>query len=207
MLEQRALRRKKLYLACFLSHFLLILAVCCRDTFSVLARGRTVFPLSLRGFWREAEGVTSAALAEQLPTSHPVRQGLVFYLNGAGIESGYGFFAPNVPNNYKLVFEVHYPDGKVEYELPQVSGAPTGLRMATLLDYIGHTRYDPLRELLLKMLAYSTWQSHPNAEMIRAVFGFVTLPSAADFEQGQKESYNFLYAYDFRFRQELAQPP
>jgi len=27
----------------------------------------------------------------------------------AGIEVGYGFFAPNVPNNYKVVFELQYP--------------------------------------------------------------------------------------------------
>ncbi len=126
-------------------------------------------------------------------------------MNGAGIDAGYGFFAPNVPSNYKLVFEVHYSDGKIEYELPHVGGADTGLRIATLLDYVGQTHYDPLRELLLKMLAYSTWQSHPNAVMIRAVFGFVTLPTVNDFQRGQKESYEFLYAYDFRFHKEAAE--
>lgn len=199
------MRRKRLYLAWLICHFLVILAVCCRDTFSVLARGRTVFPVSFRDFWQQAETITSAALGEDLAASNPARQALAVYMNSAGIEAGYGFFAPNIPNNYKLVFEIHYPDGRVEYELPQVSGAATGLRMATLLDYIGQTRYAPLRELLLKMLAYSTWQAHPNAMMIRAVLGFVTLPSAADFQRGQKESYEFLYAYDFRFHEEPTQ--
>jgi len=199
------LSRKKVYFACFLLHFLLIIAVCCRDTLSVLGHGYTVFPPSLESTWRAAEGVTTAALGQHLAASNPLRQGLAAYMNGAGIDAGYGFFAPNVPSNYKLVFEVHYSDGKIEYELPHVGGADTGLRIATLLDYVGQTHYDPLRELLLKMLAYSTWQSHPNAVMIRAVFGFVTLPTVNDFQRGQKESYEFLYAYDFRFHKEAAE--
>jgi hypothetical protein len=199
------LSRKKIYFACFLLHFLLIISVCCRDTFSVLEQGDTVFPPSLQSIWREAEAVTSAALGQHLAISNPLRQGLAAYMNGAGIEAGYGFFAPHVPSNYKLVFEVHYSDGKIEYELPNVGGADTGLRIATLLDYVGQTHHDPLRELLLKMLAYSTWQSHPDAVMIRAVFGFVTLPSVNDFQRGQKESYEFLYAYDFRFRKDAAE--
>ena len=47
--------------------------------------------------------------------------------NIAGIETGYGYFAPNVPGGYRLVFELHYPDGRVEYELPSVSSAAAGL--------------------------------------------------------------------------------
>ena len=131
--------------------------------------------------------------------SNPVRQILGGYLHTAGIEAGYGFFAPNVPSNYKLVFEIHYRDGRIEYDLPSVSGAATGLRLANLLDNIGNTRYDPLREMMLKMLAYSVWREHSNATMIRAVFGFVNLPTATEFEHGKKESYEFLYAYDFHF--------
>jgi hypothetical protein len=33
--------------------------------------------------------------------------------------------------------------------------------------------------------------------MIRAVLGFALLPTAADFRRGQRESNEFLYAYDF----------
>jgi hypothetical protein len=68
-----------------------------------------------------------------------------------------------------------------------------------LLDSIASTRYDPLRETMLKMMAFSIWREHRDASVIRAVFGFVKLPSIADFERGTEESYQFLYAYDFRF--------
>jgi hypothetical protein len=52
-----------------------------------------------------------------------VRNGITVYLHSAGIEAGYGFFAPNVPPNYKLVFELHYPDGRIDYEIPTVNSA------------------------------------------------------------------------------------
>jgi hypothetical protein len=156
-------------------------------------------PGSLNAYWQDAEEIISTGLGRTLAFSHPVRQGVSTYTHLAGIESGYSFFAPNVPNNYKLVFEVHYPDGRVEYELPHVGSSGGGLRLATLLDNIGETRYDALREVMVKMVAYSIWRKHPDATMVRAVLGFVTLPTAAEFRSGTSESYEFLYAYDFRF--------
>jgi hypothetical protein len=150
-------------------------------------------------YWQEAEGAVATALGEHLPLSNPVRQSSSSYIHMAGIGFGYGFFAPNVPDSYKLVFELHYPDGRVEYELPRVATSGTGLRVSTLIDNIAQTRYDALRELMVKMVAYSVWREHPDVVMIRAVLGFVSLPNAAEFKQGVSESYEFLYAYDFRF--------
>ena len=140
------------------------------------------------------------ALAERLSLSNPLRQGVNAYINATGIEGGYGFFAPSVPDSYKLVLELHYPDSRVEYELPRVSDTATGVRLATLLDQIGRTNYDPLRETMIKMIAYSVWQDHPQATNVRAVFGFVALPSLDEAKQGKTESYHFLYAYDFSFQ-------
>ena len=145
-----------------------------------------------------------AVLGQHLAASNPVRQALATYLHIAGIETGYGYFAPNVPSSYKLVFELHYHDGRVEYELPRVNSAAAGLRIAGLLDKIGRTRYHALREHLVKMLAQSIWREHPEVETIRAVFGSITLPNVSEFERGKRESYEFLYAYDFSLREEPA---
>jgi hypothetical protein len=126
-------------------------------------------------------------------------------LHIAGIERGDGYFAPNVPAAYKLIFELHYPDGRVEYRLPLVHSAAAGLRLTGLLDEIARTRYDPLREYLVKMLARPVWREHPEASTINAVFGSINLPSVNEFEHGARESYQFLYAYDFSVRDEPAE--
>jgi hypothetical protein len=194
------LRHKKLYLAGFLLHFFFVTAISSRELFWVLGRGLTIAPPALKDHWRKAEDVSSLLLGQGLPPANVLRRATTAYLNLAGIEAGYGFFAPNVSNSSKLVFELHYADGRVEYEVPSVSSDASGLRVATLLDKIGRPQYAPLREVIIKMLTRSVWQEHPDVEVIRAVFGSVVLPNVAEFERGVRESNEFLFAYDFDFR-------
>jgi hypothetical protein len=191
------LRQKHVYVAWFSLHFLLIISFSCRDTLRVVAEGPTLLPISFKNFFRKAETALSAALGQKLLPSNPVREALNTYVQLAGIETGYGYFAPNVPGGYALVFELHYPDGRVEYELPLVRGAAAGLRIAGLLDTIGRTRHDVLREYLVKTLAGSIWRQHPDVESVRAIVGSIRLPTVREFTEGKRESYEFLYAYDF----------
>lgn len=190
------------YLAGFTLHLFLIIIVSWRDTFWLLWKGGTIFPESSRDYWQRAEQIASTALGQRLAPANPVRRILTAYLHVAGIEAGYGFFAPNIPNSYKLLFELHFPDGRIEYELPRVSSAASVLRVAGLLDKIGRTRSEAFRQTMVKMLSYSAWQEHADATTIRAILGLVILPSAPDFERGKRESYKFLYAYEFKIDQE-----
>lgn len=167
-----------------------------------MAYGPTILPSWVKHFSQNTDRIISIALGRELPASNPVREAFATYAHAAGIEAGYGYFAPNVPGSYKLVFELHYPDGRVEYELPSVSSAAAGLRIGGLLDYIGRTRSDELREVLVKMLAKSVWRQHPEANTIRAIFGSMSLPSVREFRHGKRESYEFLYAYDFSLQNE-----
>jgi hypothetical protein len=190
-------RRKRIYLACFLLHFLIIVVLSCRETIWLIAHGLTILPPACKEYSAKAEALASAALAQNLPASNPLRRSLLTYLHLAGIDRGYGYFAPNVPVSYKLVFELHYPDGRVEYDLPAATGPAADLRLSGLLDEIGRTRIDALREYLVKMLARSVWREHPEATTMRAIFGLRNFPSIEEFGRGTPESYEFLYAYDF----------
>jgi hypothetical protein len=187
-------------MACFAIHLFFICAVGARSTFDIFAVTPTIFPVKFREVWRRGDNCLSVALGERLPGSNPVRNAIALYLHTAGIEGGYGFFAPNVPNNYKLVFELHYADGRMEYEIPRVSSPATGLRLSGLLDEIAETNYEPLRQMMVKILTYSMWQDHPDVTSVRAVFGVAILPGPAEFAKGEKESYEFLYGYDFALR-------
>lgn len=185
------------YLAFFVLHLLAILIVCWRDTFYFLGRGYTLIPDSLNPTWQKAEVMASAALGERLDISNALRQSVALYTHAAGTNAGYSFFAPNVPNSYKVVFEFHNPDGKVEYDLPEIAADATGLRFGNLLDFIGQTHYPGLREAMLRRLAYASWRQHPDAVLVRTVFGIVSVPSIEDYRNGERESYDVLYAYDF----------
>jgi hypothetical protein len=189
-------------LACFLLHFLIIVIISCRETFWLVAHGLTLLPSPSRHYSEKAETVVSIALAQNVPASSPVRRVLLTYLHIAGIERGYGYFAPNVPVSYKLVFELHYSDGRVEYEVAGGNTAAADLRLAVLLDEIGRTRVDALREYLVKLLARSTWREHPDVKTMRAILGSRNFPGIDEFERGTRESYEFLYAYDFSLEKE-----
>jgi hypothetical protein len=191
--------KRRIYLACFTVHFLLILGVCTRETLSLVADGYTGLPALLKNYGAKAEAIVAAALGESLSAPNPLRQGILIYRNVSGIDVGYEFFAPSVPDSYKLVFETHYPNGEVHYDLPRVTDVAAGAAVSSLLNQIGRIRYDPLREMVLKMLAYSEWREHPNATTIRVVFGFIRVRSPAEVRLGKQTSYQFMYAYDFSF--------
>lgn len=200
------LGQKYVYAAWLTLHFLLIVWVSCLGTLQAVVDGPTILPYSFKKFSKDAEGSLSVVVGQNLAASNPVHEALATYLHVAGIETGYSYFAPNVPGSYKLVFELHYPDGQTEYVLPSVSSEAAGLRIAALLDSIGRTRYDVLREHLVKTLARSVWREHPEVKTVRAVFGSIRLPTVSQFEHGKRESYEFLYAYDFTIQNEPPEP-
>ena len=200
------MRRERVFAAWLALQLLLTISFSVRDTLRVVAEGPTILPNFFKNFSTKAEAIVSTALGQKLPVSNPVREALATYVQLAGIESGYGYFAPNVPGGYRLVFELHYPDGRVEHELPSVRSEAAGLRIAGLLENIGRTPYDAMREILVKTLAQSIWREHPDVKSVRAILGSVNLPTVRQFEEGKRESYEFLYAYDFRLKNDPAEP-
>jgi hypothetical protein len=185
------------YLAWFLFHFFLIATVCCRETFLLAARGLTVLPKQHANLSRKAEGAAAAILGLHLSRSNPFRQSLATYLSLAGIDAGYGYFAPNVPNSYELIFELHYPDGRSENELASARRGATGLRVSSLMDYIGRTNSGAFREYLIKKVAAVVWREHPDVVTMRVSLAQREQPTIGNYEQGKRETYSLLYIYDF----------
>jgi hypothetical protein len=193
---------KRIYAAWFGVHFLLITAVCFAGLFSLIAEGATILPSALNQYAHKAELVAVWLLGKQAAASSPVRRGIATYLHAAGIQAGYTFFAPNVPGYHRLILELYYEDGRVEYDSPHVGGAAATLRLDSLLNRLADDRYEPLREVVVKMLASSVWQEHPDVKKVRATFESVNMPSISDFEHGKKESFQPMFSFDFSLRDE-----
>lgn len=173
----------------------------------VLGQEETILPASGNAVLSASEGILAGGLGEGLPHGHWYREAIALYTNSSGIDTGYGFFAPSVASTHKLAFEIQYPDGRVEYDVPAVGGSATGLRLTLLFDNIARARYPLLRETMLRLMAYAVWREHPPAEVIRAVFGTVNFPTAEEFARGEKPSYDVLFAYDFKFGRRSPEPP
>jgi hypothetical protein len=193
---------KRIYATWFVVHFSLITAVCFAGLFSLIAQGSTMLPSALDGYARKAELAAASLLGKQASPSNPVRKGIATYLHLAGIQAGYTFFAPNIPGYHRLTFELYYEDGRLEYESPHVSGKAAALRLDSLLDRLADNRYEPAREVVVKMLAFSVWRERPDVKKIRATFGSVSPPGISDFERGKGESFQPMFSYDFSLREE-----
>lgn len=187
----------RVYLIALFLHLLLIVATSVRDLSGLLAEGGNIFSDSLQPVWKKSGSFCSAALGGALARFHPVRQIETIYTRCAGIDSGYSFFAPNVPNSYKLAFEIKHSDKTSEIVLPEVGDVAAGLRLTTLLEYLGQVPSEPLRRRVLEKLAYIAWASHSDATRIRAIFAAVLVPDLQNFQRDSTESYQVICVYDF----------
>ena len=186
-------------------HFFLLTAVCSAGVFWLIAQGSTILPAASNECARKAEFVATWCLGKEASASNPLRRGIATYLHAAGIQAGYSFFAPNVPSPHRLTLELFHDDGRIEYESPHVHGKAAGLRLDSLLDRLPDERYEAVREALVKMLAFSVWREHPDVKKVRATFQSVHLPSIAEFEQGNGETFEPLFSFDFSLRVEEQQ--
>ena len=193
---------KAIYAAWFGIHFFLVTAVCLAGIFSLIAESSTILPSACEKSAREAELVASWLLAKQAGVSNPIRQGIATYLHAAGIQAGYSFFAPNVPSQHRLTLELFYDDGRVEHESPHVRSRAAALRVSSLLDRLAEQRYEPIREVVVKMLALSVWREHPGVKKIHATFGSVNPPEMSEFEHDETETFQPMFSFDFSLRDE-----
>ena len=193
---------KRIYAAWAGVHFFLITVICFRGIFALVAADTTILPSALNTCARSGEAVLASVLGKDLAASNPWRLGIATYLHSAGSQAGYGFFAPNIPGYHKLILELYYDDGHIEYDAPHVQGGAAALRLDSLLDRLADPLYEPLREVTVKMLVLAVWQEHSDVKKIRAVFGSVNPPNIGDFEHGKRESFQPLFSYDFSLRNE-----
>ena len=196
---------KRIHVAWFGIHFFLLTAVCLAGVFWLIAEGSTILPSAWDEYARKGELGATWCLAKEVGPSNPVRRGIATYLHAAGIQAGYTFFAPNVPSQHRLTLELLYEDGREEYESPHVRGKTAALRLESLLDRLSEERYEPVREVLVKMLAFSVWREHPGVKKVRATFGAVNPPGMNEFEQGKTETFQPMFSFDFSLRDDQEQ--
>jgi len=180
-------------------HFGAITLVSVRELTWLVANGLTMTPTSWSNPAQDVEDFAVAALAENLEPGNSCHQAIATYLNLAGIQGAYGYFAPNVSDSYRLVFEFQFPDGHVEQDVPHVRSEESAVRLAGVLDEIARTRIDVLREALVKLLGQEASNHHPDAIALRATFRSTTVGPVGQLDA--RTSEQILQTYDFTLTQ------
>ena len=196
---------RRSHAAWFGTHFFLLTAVCLAGVFWLIAESSTILPSAWDEYARKAELVASWCLGKEAAASNPVRLAIATYLHVAGIQAGYTFFAPNVPTNHRLTLELFYDDGRVEHDSPRLRSRAAALRLDSLLNRLADERYEPIREVIVKRLAFSVWREHSEAKKIRATFGSIDPPGMNEFEQGKTKTFQPMFSFDFSLHGEEPQ--
>ena len=180
------------------AHLIVIAAVCTRQTFTIVAQGGTFFspaPIA-RGVTTSRPDRTANGRRSQIVLF--TRRLIRTYLHAAGIETGYGFFAPNVPAALRLNAELHTADGAIHTQLLAGDSSETGLRLASFLDALGRTRADDIRDAMFQFIAKAMFDEHGDASRVRLGLEKITPPTLAEFREGKETAYELVCLYEFK---------
>ena len=176
-------------------HATIIVLVATRQCAWVIRRGTALPPMVDRVF--EAAERSLDRFVPEIAQDSKLQQVLIAYRHGAGIDTGYGFFAPRVPDLCKVVYQVEYPDGHMEEHLPGATGGAAVLRLTTIMDAIGHISSPAVREGLLRMLLRTEGERFADARVVTIQFGTVCVPDLAQFKRGEQAGFELNESYRY----------
>jgi hypothetical protein len=183
-----------LLLAVATAHFAAVLWVSSAQIFTVVGQGHTLLSFALTN---DAQTSSTSSPSQNHELLQSVRRFTRTYLHLAGIEAGYGLFAPNVPDGYRLKFEVRDGSGIIQNGVISPQRGETDLRLASGLDVLGRTVPSEIREILVKLVAESLFAAQPEAKEITLAIEEVATPTVAEFQAGKERSYTPVYSYDY----------
>lgn len=188
-------RSRQFWVAGLAVHFLAIVTVSSWDIVNLVADGQTILPRTLVTAASRMTQAMKSISPRRLSRTNLLRETVLAYCHSAGIESPYTFFAPNVPDSLKVIFEIQFPDKRVSYELPRVQSETEGLRLSALVDQAA-AKSGLWREVVLQMLAAAAADNNPDATRIRVIVAALRFPRPADYLKGAEPSYQFVCSYD-----------
>jgi hypothetical protein len=163
-----------------------------------------VFTVGLRGtfdgyfgfYYQDKKYVKPYAftLSEEIIKWEPVSA----FLSYTGLDTGYGFFAPNVASDFILMFELKDKQGKVTQNriMPNFKNKESIVRYTSVfnmfLDKIAaegvekkENKYQQYLDVILKQIAINVKKQNPNTDKISAKLYLYDYPSLANFKKNK----------------------
>ena len=178
-------------------HFALLFGICSSETFRLVRDRLTLLPIGRPNSAR-SESVRDGPATAESPRPSTLQKLTKTYLHLAGINAGYGFFAPNVPDGYQLTIELIDQQERVfQSGLISPKRGETGLRLASFLDALGRTASGDVRDIMFHLLGKSLLDEHPEAARVRLSIETISLSSLAEYQAGGGKRVEQAYAYEF----------
>lgn len=182
--------------AALVLHLALIGGVSCSDIVEIIGTNRTVLPGTLAQRVHKLSNRISGGWSGQLVPSNFFGQTLTSYCHITGIDAPYSFFAPEVAEAVKVVFEIHFPDQQISYQLLSLRSRSEALRLDVLIDQAA-AKPGFWRDVVLQMLAASAANKNPEATKIQVMIASLKIPRPADYRNGVQPSYEPICSYNF----------
>jgi hypothetical protein len=173
-------------------HLIVVFVVCTGETVRLIRSGLTMLP---------RPPVSASAPPTPLPRVTQARWIAAFaraYLHIAGVASGYGFFAPNIPPLHRLSLTVSDRHNRVQHGILSPTRGEKDLRLASFLDSLGRRTAGDVRDIMFSLLGEALFAEHPEATSIHVAVEKVRRPDVREFKRGVKETIEPAYAYEFR---------
>ncbi len=170
-------------------HFAALLTVCVSGTGRLIQGDLTILPTR-----RTAPTPETSGPAENQLT---LRHFALTYLHLAGIEAGYGYFAPNIPPAYRLTIELSDNNGAVERGVLSPHRGETGLRLASFLDAVGRRPASDVRDIMFQLMGKSLLAEHPAAVRLDVTVERIRQPKLAEARSAIEPDFELAYGYTF----------
>lgn len=177
-------RQRFFFLAATVFHFTVILSVCIQSSID----GYLSF------YKKEPNRAASTLYKSTEAINHVI--GVRWYSAIAGIDAGYGFFAPNVASGYILEFMSYNKNGELlhQWQQPNFAHRESFVRYSSLLDSFqdkllsGKSDHHSLRQrhlnAIIKSMASSTFDDDKQIDEVHATLYLYHFPSLKAYRSG-----------------------
>ena len=128
--------------------------------------------------------------------SHPFLNGLFLtYCNFSGTDTKYGYFSPNVADDFDVVYTLYKEGAQVRQIRLEMSNEECRQRLYTMYNYF--YRIDESRDLMARSLALAVLKNFPDCDKVKIELFLYRLPKMGDYQKKNKPFWELFYSVEF----------
>ncbi len=123
-----------------------------------------------------------------------------YYQMATGAGASFGFFSPNLGNQFEIRFAIH-GDQEIETPLMKMVNAEVALRVSNMSRFfIRNYGSEKIKRATAASLTAAAFNHYPHARKIDFIVDLFNLPLMKDYAQGKRPEHTETYRAEFRKR-------